>query len=157
MKNLLNKWRKNTEPLILEEILPSGKEEIVSDVLKDQYKKIAEFMGYFYVSHNEGSDLGPGWYYSKHPKNGFICRNTKTLNFKYDWQMLMRVVLKIEALVSQRFGGFKVTIIDDCCTIQANLRRKENTYSKSYCSKTKLNSVYESVILFIDWYNSNKV
>ena len=157
MKNLLSKWRKNTEPLVLEEILPSGKEEVVSDVLKEQYKKIAEFMGYFYVPSAEiNPKLGPGWYWNRNPKDGFICRNTKKLNFKYDWQILMRVVLKIESLKSQRYGGFKVTIVDDCCTIQAHLK-KENTYSKTYCSSTKINSVYESVVLFIDWYNTNEL
>lgn len=75
---------------------------------------------------------------------------------KKDWNKLMGVVLKIESLNHQKFGKFKVIISDDCCTIQATNRTKENTYNKTYCSKTKINSVYESVLLFLDWYNKIK-
>jgi hypothetical protein len=72
----------------------------------------------------------------------------------YDhWQGLMRIVSKIESLESQKFGRFIVQIYDDCCTIQATNRTKENTYSKLYCSKDKKNSVYQSILLFLEWYN----
>ena len=132
--------------------------------LKEGYKLIAEFMEYIYIPHTDTSDDDPGWYkkinsenprYS-HKSPGYISRNTLSLNFRHDWGNLMRVILKIESLNHQKFGRFLVNISDDCCTIQATNRTKENTYNKTYCSKTKINSVYESVLLFLDWYNTIK-
>ena len=73
-----------------------------------------------------------------------------------DWNVLMEIVEKIEKLEHQKFGRFKVMIQDDGCTIQATNRTKENTYSKSYYSETKMNSVIKSIELFIEWYNKIK-
>ena len=132
--------------------------------LKDQYKLIAEFMEYVYIPYADTSNDDPGWYRKMNFENprysrklpGYISRNTLSLKFRYDWNSLMGVVLKIESLNHQKLGKFKVIISDDCCTIQATNRTKENTYNKTYCSKTKINSVYESVLLFLDWYNKIK-
>lgn len=73
-----------------------------------------------------------------------------------DWNYLMKVVEYIEKLEHQKFGRFTVVIQDDGCTIQASNRTKENTYSKSYYSKTKINSVIKSILLFTDWYSKIK-
>jgi len=73
-----------------------------------------------------------------------------------DWNYLMKVVEKIESLQNQKFGKFKVIIQDDGCTIQATNRTKENTYSKSYYSESKINSVIKSIELFIEWFNTIK-
>ena len=73
-----------------------------------------------------------------------------------DWNYLMKVVEYIEKLEHQKFGRFKVMIQDDGCTIQATNRTKENTYSKSYYSESKINSVIKSIELFIEWFN-NKI
>lgn len=73
-----------------------------------------------------------------------------------DWDNLMLIVNHIESIESQRWGRFIVTIKDDCCSIQATNRTKEGTYSKSYCSGDKFNSVEKSVEMFFEWYNKNK-
>lgn len=131
-----------------------------------QYKKIAEFMEYGYIPSNseESKKHTPGWYMIKNLDNVhdkrigqiYLGRKTDDLAFKYSWNMLMNVIIKIERSESQKFGKFKVSITDDCCTIQATNRTKENTYSKTYCSENKLNSTYQSVLLFLDWYNTIK-
>ena len=74
-----------------------------------------------------------------------------------DWAYLIRLVEHIESMESQKFGKFKVMIQGDGCTIQATNRTKENTYSKSYYSSTKSKAVYESLILFIEWFNQNNI
>lgn len=73
-----------------------------------------------------------------------------------DWNLLGKLVGEIEAIRSQRWGRFIVTIKDDCCSIQATNRTKEGTYSKSYCSGDKFNSVDKSVKMFFEWYNKDK-
>ena len=149
MKNLVNKLDMPDQEVGVEynPILD------VPYTLPEEYKKIADFMGYTYRNPDKTNGVViPGWYFSE-DLNSWICKGTRDLKFKYSWQELMRVVLKIESLKSQRFGGFKVIIHEDVCTIQAHERKKENTYSKTYASKTKINSVYQSVLLFIDWYN----
>lgn len=74
-----------------------------------------------------------------------------------DWNYLIKVVEKIESIESQKFGKFKIMIESDGCTIQATNRTKDNTYSKSYYSESKMKSVLESLKLFIEWFNNNKI
>ena len=73
-----------------------------------------------------------------------------------DWNIIMMVVDKIEKLQHQKYGGFHVHIDSDCCLIQSKNRSKESTYSKMYCgNKDKKKAVYESVLLFIEFWNKN--
>lgn len=142
-------------------------------VIRNQYKNIAKFLGYEYIplDTQKSEKQYPGWFKSidvpmvsenanfklyNHKSPCFVTRKTLDLNFKYDWNNLMKVVEKIEKLKSQQFGKFKVIIQDDGCIIQATNRTKENTYSKSYYSESKINSVYSSILLFIEWFNNNK-
>lgn len=77
-------------------------------------------------------------------------------NYSLDWNHLMEIVEKIESLPSQRYGGYSVTIFQNKCTIQTWARTKESGYSRTYQtedSKRKLKAVYESCLLFIEWYN----
>ena len=139
--------------------------------LREEYKLIAEFLGWHYIPYDAESDskLWAGWHKAvkvntedtlelgvvrgKNP--GFITRKTLDLNFRYDWGKLMEVVLFIESLEDRKHGGFKVIIDSDCCTISSKLKSKETSYNTSYCSKgDKKKAVYESILLFINFYKS---
>lgn len=92
--------------------------------------------------------------------SGFLEEKQSSIlvSFENNWHRIMAVVEKIESLQSQRYGRFLVTIKDDCCLIQATNSAKSDTYSKSYCTKgNKLNSVYNSCLMFVEWYNNNKI
>ena len=73
----------------------------------------------------------------------------------YGWTELMFAVDEIEQIRHQKYGRFIVTIEDDCCTIRATNQTKENTYHKIYCAKNKYKSVTESLILFLEWYETH--
>ena len=139
--------------------------------LREEYKLIAEFLGWHYIPYNPESDskLWAGWHKAvkvntedtlelgvvrgKNP--GFITRKTLDLNFRYDWRSLMEVVLFIESLEDRKHGGFRVIIDSDCCTISSKLKSKEISYNTSYCSKgDKKKAVYESILLFINFYKT---
>ena len=95
---------------------------------------------------------------SNYKNSNYIVRKTQDLNFSSDWNKILKVVEKIESIRNQKYGRFKVTIVDDCCLIQATNSSKSDTYSKSYCTKgNKLNSVYNSCLMFVEfWNNLNK-
>ena len=139
--------------------------------LREEYKLIAEFLGWHYIPYNPESDskLWAGWHKAvkvntedtlelgvvrgKNP--GFITRKTLDLNFRYDWGKLMEVVLFIESLEDRKHGGFRVIIDSDCCTLFSKLKSKETSYSRTYCSKgDKKKAVYESILLFINFYKT---
>ena len=139
--------------------------------LREEYKLIAEFLGWHYIPYDAESDskLWAGWHKAvkvntedtlelgvvrgKNP--GFITRKTLDLNFRYDWRSLMEVVLFIESLEDRKHGGFRVIIDSDCCTISSKLKSKEISYNTSYCSKgDKKKAVYESILLFINFYKT---
>ena len=139
--------------------------------LREEYKLIAEFLGWHYIPYDAESDskLWAGWHKAvkvntedtlelgvvrgKNP--GFITRKTLDLNFRYDWGKLMEVVLFIESLEDRKHGGFRVIIDSDCCTISSKLKSKEISYNTSYCGKgDKKKAVYESILLFINFYKT---
>ena len=134
--------------------------------LKQEYKLLADFLGYRFLELQEKTKiLDPGWYrvqalekimHEKIALDYYVCRNTLGLAFRYDFNILMRVVSKIEKLESQRFGGFTVHIDGDCCLIQSKRRSKSSGYSKMYCGNgSKLSAIYESCVLFVEWYKTN--
>ena len=139
--------------------------------LREEYKLIAEFLGWHYIPYDAESDskLWAGWHKAvkvntedtlelgvvrgKNP--GFITRKTLDLNFRYDWRMLMEIVLFIESIEDKKHGGFKVIIDSDCCTISSKLKSKETSYSTTFCSKgDNEKAIYESILLFINFYKS---
>ena len=139
--------------------------------LREEYKLIAEFLGWHYIPYDAESDLKlwAGWHKAvkvntedtlelgvvrgKNP--GFITRKTLDLNFRYDWGKLMEVVLFIESLEDRKHGGFKVIIDSDCCTISSKFKSKETSYNTACCSKgDKKKAVYESILLFINFYKT---
>ena len=139
--------------------------------LREEYKLIAEFLGWHYIPYDAERDskLWAGWHKAvkvntedtlelgvvrgKNP--GFITRKTLDLNFRYDWGKLMEVVLFIESLEDRKHGGFKVIIDSDCCTISSKFKSKETSYNTACCSKgDKKKAVYESILLFINFYKT---
>lgn len=139
--------------------------------LREEYKLIAEFLGWHYIPYDAESDskLWAGWHKAvkvntedtlelgvvrgKNP--GFITRKTLDLNFRYDWGKLMEVVLFIESIEDKKHGGFRVIIDSDYCTISSKLKSKETSYSTTFCSKgDKKKAIYESILLFINFYKS---
>ena len=140
--------------------------------LREEYKLIAEFLGWHYIPYDAESDskLWAGWHKavkvntedppklgvvvgSKNP--GFITRKTLDLNFRYNWEMLMQVVTFIEGIEDKKHGGFKFIIDSDCCTVQSKLKAKETSYSRTHCSKgDKRKAIYESILAFINFYKS---
>ena len=141
-------------------------------ILREEYKLIAEFLGWHYFPYNLDGDskLWAGWHKAVKVKTedppklgvvvrgknpGFITRKTLDLNFRYDWGKLMEVVEFIESLEDRKHGGFRVIIDSDCCTITSKLKSKETSYNTSYCSKgDKKKAVYESILLFINFYKT---
>ena len=145
--------------------------------LKQEYKVIAEFLGYTYFPYSNEKGVQnkeyPGWfdtsqYDFKHPltkqevrifghkSKSYICRHTIGLNFKFDWNMIMKVVNHIEKLENTKHGGFKVLIDRDCCLIQSRNRTKSSGYSKSYCGNgNKFVAVYYACLEFVRWFIEN--
>ena len=66
--------------------------------------------------------------------------------FRNDWNSLMEVVEKIEAL------GFIVTIKMDECEIISQRSFNMNFFGGG----SKINATYKIVVQFIKWYNKNK-
>ena len=141
--------------------------------LREEYKTIASFMGYEHFPFSNNGTIQnkeyPGWFKPVKLSNDmgefrlyvykspcFVARKTLDLDFKHNWEMLMKVVGKIEKIQHQKYGRFKVKIEDDSCLIQSTLKGKESTYSKVYVSpNNKKQAVYESCLMFVEWYNSN--
>ena len=138
--------------------------------LREEYKLIADFLGWRYIPVNFDSDtkLCTGWHkpilmrggapptlYVGEKNPGFVVRKTLDLNFRYDWRMLMEIVLFIESIEDKKHGGFRVIIDSDCCTISSKLKSKETSYSTTFCSKGgKKKAIYESILLFINFYKT---
>lgn len=139
----------------------------------EQYenKLFTEFMGWIYFPQDgitvQGTEY-PGWFESKvldygdtqrvftYDSSVFISKDINDINFKEDWNILIKVVDKIESLKDNRHGGFTVTIEDDHCLIQSKNISKESAYSKLYKGLNKIGAVYRSCLMFIEWYNNGK-
>ena len=145
------------------------------DSLRNEYKLIADFLGYQYVPRTDKEAVERkvllGWYkplqfpfiegkhiikFDSKASPCYVTRKTLDLNFRYDWNKLMEVVNFIEEIKNVKYGGFKVIIEKDYCLIQSLNRSKSSAYSKSYWSNgNKINAVYNSCLMFIEWYNEN--
>lgn len=132
---------------------PSGMEEYYDKEILSRHLKLTHFLGWEYVKHPR-DNKNDGWF----ENDVFITADIRDLEFDSDWNILMKVVSKIEDIRSQKYGRFTVTIESDCCRISATNKTKETTYNKQYCaSNDKLKSTYNSVIMFVEWYYSNNI
>ncbi len=102
-------------------------------------------MGYRYFTWQEVKGIGQaGW--AKHDKsnakigNGFLCRTTRELKYDHSWDWLMPVVEKIEetAPTNVKEINSKGLMIFEIGLFAG------------------IETVYQSVLEYIKWYNENK-
>jgi len=84
------------------------------------------------------------------------------LEFHSDWNWLMEVVEKIESIKDPYHGRFEVYISSNSCTIQSTNFRPDKPipnpphYYDNIVLNNKIESVYYSVINFINFYNKQE-
>lgn len=110
---------------------------------------IAKFMGH--TLNDKGYWVHPKGYWKNHKTEHFL--------FHSSWGSLMPVVEKIEMCFDE---SIQVIIKDTRCSIEMSTQygltdegqdiNVPNCYSGF--KKTKIEAVYDSIILFITWYNS---
>lgn len=123
----------------------------------DNNKLIAEFDGW------KKSDLGPGIYTHTptsteiHSRYMFTIR--KTFNYHKDWNWLMPVVEKIEALkVVKTFNiGYNKNhdLLNDV-SIYTSTTKKLIISSLQEHKNSKIKATYFAIIEFIKWYNKER-
>lgn len=105
------------------------------------------------------------FYYSDDPLKKWINETNFSNLFDSDWNEMMLLVDKIEALNN---GGFEVgihfgsTIIDQCRDSENGELHNpktlfEITLSEGYCFDDKIGFTYEAAIQFIKWYTNQTV
>lgn len=122
--------------------------------IKEANKLIAEFMGFEYIGWNNErhrcSDYTSGYWGLKEAKRHSLkvshAMMVNPLMYDCSWNSLMPVISKIEKL------GAVDVIIDSNCTISWDDGCAYYKKNKS-AGRTKIETVYESVIEFIMWYN----
>ena len=118
--------------------------------MKENNKIIAEFMG-----------LKLGSPYMWRP-GSFSPLIIEHLAYHKSWDWLMQIVEKIESIKDPYHGRFGVYISSNSCTIQSTNFRPDkpipNTphYYDNIVLNTKIESVYYSVINFINFYNKQE-
>lgn len=135
-------------------------------------KLIAEFLGYKYHLHPDVFAL-PGWkiptdkmipakllYDGGIGKRPYLARTTKQLKFHSSWDWLMPVVEKIDT------SGFDTAILKDEDGSQCMIFKAGRSYHREEKDlivanrldqrETKIESVWLSIVEFIEWVNSNK-
>lgn len=84
------------------------------------------------------------------------------LEFDTDWNWLMEVVEKIESIKEPYHGRFGVYISSNSCTIQSTNFRPDKPipnpphYYDNVVLNSKMESTYNAVIRFINFYNKQK-
>lgn len=113
-------------------------------------KIIAEFMGYKYSNEDEYLQVVSGFEIDFNLENEF----NEDLLFHSDWNWLMEVVEKIESISFEEDNFINVTI--GCgfdCTIQD---AHGKLFELSTCEHTKIKTVYNACVYFIEWHNEQK-
>lgn len=129
-------------------------------------KLIAEFMGYKYFPFDESKkvhvmddvyvDQMNGWHKPTpgHYKiqNWYLCRTHKDLAYHYKWDWLMPVCEKIIRIGNIDFvislGGSTCISFDDGVVYYNFIKGR---------GRGTIETVYEAVVDFINWYNNNHV
>ena len=127
-------------------------------------KIIAEFMG---VDLPYKNDKGNWEFYVKDA--GLInSPNIEDLNrflgfnYHFDWNWLIKVVEKIESIKDPYHGRFGVYISSNSCTIQSTNFRPDKPipnpphYYDNVVLNNKIDSVYNAVVRFINFYNKQE-
>lgn len=120
--------------------------------MEENNKIIAEFLGWEILNNMT---------YSKIRKGKWI--ELDKLKFHSDWNWLMEVVEKIEFIKDSYHGRFGVYISSNSCTIQSTNFRPDKPipnpphYYDNVVLNTKIESTYNAIIRFINFYNKNKL
>ena len=111
-------------------------------------KLIAEFMGLSKVPCSIGTENGIVTEGYMHPK----CGVPMTANgLQYDsWDWLMPVVDKIENF------GFEFFIVEDRVKIAHNTDHSIKVIIDFTSGRSKIETVYQGIVEFINWYNKNQ-
>ena len=125
--------------------------------MEEKIKTIAIFMGLF-------QDDKGFWGFKNTPERQ-RCHSDRIKDiYQYDrdWNWLMKVVEKIESIKDSYHGRFGVYISSNSCTIQStNFRPDKPIANPSYyyddvILNSKLESTYNAVVRFINFYNKQK-
>jgi len=133
--------------------------------MEEKNRLIQEFEGYKIVCFNpDDEDQWYFYHFVKYDKNGneigrisnvdemVNISSQDTLPYNSDWNYLMSAVQTIESL------GYCISITTNVITIGLNkmdaLLRHENIISTDIDGGTKFDSLYDSVIKFIEYYNN---
>jgi hypothetical protein len=111
--------------------------------LEEKNRMIAEFMGIVESSID-------GQFYTKKSSEGFGLGELVSLKFHESWDWLMLVVEKIESFEGTHGNNYKFTIQNETSYIDCT-----NIIS-SPSVKSKIESTYQVVVEFIEWYNEQK-
>ena len=125
--------------------------------MEEKIKTIAIFMGLF-------QDDKGFWGFKNTPERQ-RCHSDRIKDiYQYDrdWNWLMKVVEKIESIKDSYHGRFGVYISSNSCTIQSTNFRPDKPipnpphYYNNVVLNNKIESVYYSIIYFINFYNKQK-
>ena len=125
--------------------------------MEKKIKTIAIFMGLF-------QDDKGFWGFKNTPERQ-RCHSDRIKDiyqYDIDWNWLMKVVEKIESVKDSYHGRFGVYISSNSCTIQStNFRSDKPIANPSYyyddvIFNSKLESTYNAVVRFINFYNKQK-
>ena len=126
--------------------------------MEENNRIIAEFMGIQpikAISDNTGKTY---YYYNNSEMEDYEALP----EYHSDWNWLMAVVEKIESIKDSYHGRFGVYISSNSCTIQSTNFRPDKPipnpphYYNNVVLNNKIESVYYSIIYFINFYNKQK-
>lgn len=134
--------------------------------ITESNKKIAKFMGYRYIPHNNEEGLKAGWWKDapdmkdaqsreavarKISKGRFLCRNHHQLRYYNSWDWLMPVVEKVEK--NHHTGGEFIVVeiaLNSCLIRTASGYQHNGPALIMKHGDSKLKATYEAIIEFID-------
>lgn len=98
--------------------------------------------------------------YGEPTESNILVYEINRMKYHLMWDWLMPVVEKIESIWHKDHGYFGVYISSNSCTIQGTNFRPdasivEPVYYSNIVLETKIESTYQCVIKFIEWYLKN--
>lgn len=120
--------------------------------MKENNKIIAEFLDWTlcsYPTHMKSPFHGRNVWWSPGTTKSFCCIEGEEF-FKNSWEWLMPVVEKIESL------DFVFQIHHNVVNIFNGETKENGIYNETFQGKTKIKTVYNACIEFINFYNKQK-
>lgn len=97
-----------------------------------------------------GMENDPDPYYNR----GFSMVMLSEMGYHKDWNWIMAIVEKIETSADQDTGHIEIHIIENWCRIYRMSYTKE--LIKVYDPKSKIAAVWQAVVQYLQWLNSQK-